>query len=652
LADRRSLLAISLVVLVTLGIVASIVVLGSAKPSPSPTASGSARPSLPVTATLPPNDQPAITMRDFEFKTEAITSVSASPAQSKLWYAQDAWWAGLYSPDADEIHIFRLDWATQIWLDTGTIVDERGDADSDFLWTGEHLYVASASKGTATSHRAKIQRFSFDPKTSRYVGDPDFPVAINDTGASGIVIDRDTRGGLWVTYVSGGSLWVAHTLSSDAHWAAPYAVPGSGPLVDEDVSSLVPYGPGRIGVEWTDQTTERVLFASHGDGGADDDWSPVETVATGVGINDDQLNLKTFDLDGARVVATTIRTTVDPDADRNPLDAQLLVMVRQANGHWTSSEAGRVEDKHNRAILLVDEDRRQMYVIAQAPTAGGIITIKRAPLDNLIIPAGAGDPLMSSPDDPAIANPTSTKGSVSVESGLVVLGSDESTGRYLHAALDLGSTPIPADVATAPRPDHPAPPKDPAPSLLVNDAFGSWPTGEPVNGWTVDASNGTALAGGKDDLRFLSLKSSKAAGFAETCKDLAQVGATRLLVDVRFRPRVGGTGEIRPLGIRGAGGEVMGLRIAEDNEFSFFDGAVRQRPGIRLVDGRWYRARLDIDVVKQSAALVLTNAAGKTVVKQSGLDWRTKDPGQPRRVCFQVSGTPASLDVDRVTVSR
>jgi hypothetical protein len=652
LADRRSLLAISLVVLVTLGIVASIVVLGSAKPSPSPTASGSARPSLPVTATLPPNDQPAITMRDFEFKTEAITSVSASPAQSKLWYAQDAWWAGLYSPDADEIHIFRLDWATQIWLDTGTIVDERGDADSDFLWTGEHLYVASASKGTATSHRAKIQRFSFDPKTSRYVGDPDFPVAINDTGASGIVIDRDTRGGLWVTYVSGGSLWVAHTLSSDAHWAAPYAVPGSGPLVDEDVSSLVPYGPGRIGVEWTDQTTERVLFASHGDGGADDDWSPVETVATGVGINDDQLNLKTFDLDGARVVATTIRTTVDPDADRNPLDAQLLVMVRQANGHWTSSEAGRVEDKHNRAILLVDEDRRQMYVIAQAPTAGGIITIKRAPLDNLIIPAGAGDPLMSSPDDPAIANPTSTKGSVSVESGLVVLGSDESTGRYLHAALDFGSTPIPADVATAPRPDHPAPPKDPAPSLLVNDAFGSWPTGEPVNGWTVDASNGTALAGGKDDLRFLSLKSSKAAGFAETCKDLAQVGATRLLVDVRFRPRVGGTGEIRPLGIRGAGGEVMGLRIAEDNEFSFFDGAVRRRPGIRLVDGRWYRARLDIDVVKQSAALVLTNAAGKTVVKQSGLDWRTKDPGQPRRVCFQVSGTPASLDVDQVTVSR
>ena len=84
--------------------------------------------------------------------------MSASPAQSKLWYAADAWWGGLVSPGANEIHIFRLDWATQTWLDTGTVVDERPDADADFLWTGEHLYVASATKGFASSHRARVMR--------------------------------------------------------------------------------------------------------------------------------------------------------------------------------------------------------------------------------------------------------------------------------------------------------------------------------------------------------------------------------------------------------------------------------------------------------------------------------------------------------------
>jgi hypothetical protein len=92
--------------------------------------------------------------------------------------------------------------------------------------------------------------------------------------------------------------------------------------------------------------------------------------------------------------------------------------------------------------------------------------------------------------------------------------------------------------------------------------------------------------------------------------------------------------------------------VAEDGEFSYFDGAVRQRPLIFLRDGRWYRARLDIDVVGRSADLILTNDAGKTLLKRAGLDWRTKEPGEPRGVCFQVSGTPATLDVDRVTVSR
>lgn len=652
MADRRSLLILSLLGVVSVAVVASIVVIGAATPSPSPNASGSSAPSIPVLVTLPPNDNPPVSLRDFAFKTQTLASVSASTAQSKLWYAEDAWWGGLYSPDANEIHIFRLDWSTQTWLDTGTVVDERADADADFLWTGEHLYVASASKGSASSHRARVVRYTYDAETSRFAQDPDFPVAIADTGASGIVIDRDSKGVMWVTYVSGGTLWIAHTLTSDAHWAPPYKLPVAGPLVDEDISSLVPFGPGRVGVMWTDQVAERVLFAWHADGDSDETWSPTELVATGVGTNDDQLNLKTFELDGTRVVATPIRTTVDVDADRNPLDAQILVMIRGADGHWTASEAGRVEDKHNRPILLVDEGRRLMYVVAQAPTGGGIVSIKRASLDTPIFRPGLGDPLVAATDDPAIANATSTKQSVSADTGLIVLASDESTGRYLHGAMDLGATAIPSDVAGGPRPEHPAPPKDPVARPLVNDDFGSWPIGEPVTGWTVEASKGTAVVGGKDAIHYLSLKSTAAAGFSESCKDFVQVGATRLVVDVRFRPSVGGSGEIRPLGVRGSGGEVMGLRVAEDGEFSFFDGAVRQRPGIRLIDGRWYRARLDIDVVGRSADLLLTDSAGKTVVKRSGLHWRTSEPGQPRRVCFQVSGTPASLDVDRVTVSR
>ena len=652
LADRRSLLALVLLVTIAVAVVASMAVLGAAPAPTLPSGSAGPAPSAPLFVTGPPNDSPAVSFRDFEYKTATVASVSASSAQSKLWYAQGAWWGGLYSPAANEFHIFRLDWATQTWRDTGTVVDERPDADADYLWTGTNLYVASATKGSTSSHRARIVRFHFDVATDRFVQDPDFPVAINDTGASGIVIDRDGTGRLWVTYVSGGTLWVAHTLSSDAHWAVPYRLPGGGPLRDEDVSSIVPFGPGRVGVMWTDQAATRVLFASHADGEGDDAWSPVEIVATGVGESDDQLNLKTFELDGARVIASPIRMTADTDAARNQLGPQIVVMIREADGHWRTSEVGRVEDKHNRPILLIDEERRLMYVVAQSPAGGGIVSSKRASLDTPVFPTGTGDPFIVSSDDPAVANATSTKQSVSAASGMVVLASDESTGRYLHGTSDLGDTPIPTDVAAAPRLDQPAPPVGTVARPLVDDEFASWPIGEPVTGWTVDAVNGTAVVGGKDALRYLSLGSSAAAGSVETCKDFAQVGATRLLVDVRFRPSVGGSGEIRPLEIRGPGGDIVGIKVRQDGEFSFFDGALRQRPGILLVDGRWYRARLDIDVAKRLTNLVLTDAAGKTIVKGSGLRWRNNEPGQPSRICFKVSGKPAFLDIDRLTVSR
>ncbi len=651
MAGRRALLALSLVVVVSVAVIASIAVLNMAPTSPTPPPSGASTPSQPVLVTAPPRDASAVTLRDFQFATEAVTSVSASTAQSKLWYAQDAWWGGLYSPDANEIHIFRLDWKTQTWLDTGTVVDERPEADADFLLAGDHLYSASATKGFASSHRARIVRYTFDPKGGRYNQDTDFPVAITDTGASGIVLDRDSTGVLWVTYVTGGSVWAAHTLTSDAHWTAPFAVPGGGVLLDEDISSIVPFGPGRMGLMWTDQVTERVLFTSHADGENDGTWAPVEVVATGVGQQDDQLNLKTFELDGARVVATPIRTTIDVDTDQNPLDPQLLVMVRAADGTWAANGVGRVEDKHNRSILLIDEARRFMYVIAQTPTGGGMIALKRASLDDPIFLPGDGDPLVSSADDVAAANATSTKQGVSVETGLIVLGSDETTGRYLHGALDLGATPIAPGVAAGPRPDKPAPPKDPGARPLVNDQFGSWPVGGPVTGWTVEAVSGSALVR-EQGPHFLRLRSTKAAGVVQACKDFADTGASRLQVEVRFRATVGGSGEIRPLGLRGPGGEVVGLRIADDGEFSYFDGAIRRRPLIFLKDGRWYRARLDIDVVGRSADLVLATSGGKTIVKASGLAWRIDEAGQPRRVCFQVSGTPAVLDVDRITVSR
>jgi len=602
-------------------------------------------------ASLP--DAVPVMIRDFVFETAEVTSPTAQKAQSKLWYAEGTWWAGLFTPTTEGTNIFRLDWATQTWVDTGTVVDERLGADPDYLWEDGFLYVASSERGKARSHAARILRFRYDAEASAFRLDPDFPVPITETGTNAIVITRDSRDTLWVTYVDQGRVMIAHTLGSDAIWTPGYQVPGSGQVLGEDISSAVAFGPGRVGVMWSDQATNRMLFVHHEDGADDASWSTVEVVAEGVGSADNHLNLKTFERDGARLVAAAVKTSLDAVADPNPLASQILVMIREADGRWTGVEAGRVQDHHSRPILLIDEVRRLLYVAAQSPFNGGVIHLKRASLDNPTFDTGLGEVLLASDLDARIANATSTKQSISPDTGLVVMASDDGTGRFLHAAVDLGRTPLSQQVAELPRPDVPPAPAS-GPARLVHDEFDSWPDGATdINGWrsTVDGG-GTVAVALDDDAHLLRLRSTGAAGSAETCKDIPRALGAMVRVDVRLRVTAAGAADVRLATVRIPGAEIVGLRVDGDGLFSYFDGDRRERTAVSLVDGRWYRAVLDIDVAARQADIRIAGPGGDAVFARSGAGWRTDKAAEPSRVCFRVSSGAATLDIDSILVSR
>jgi hypothetical protein len=598
-----------------------------------------------------PADPLPVTIRDFIFETERVRSPTAQKAQSKLWYAEGAWWAGLLAPSSDRIKIFRLDWARQTWVDTGTIVDERASADPDYLAVGDRLYVASAGTRPTSSSAARFLRFTYDASAKRYIRDPDFPVRITDIGTNAIVIARDGAKRLWITFVEAGKVMVAHTDGNDAHWSAPYAVPGSGTLRAEDISSVIAFGPGRIGVMWSDQQRQKMLFSSHADGESDDAWTPVEVVAEGAGSADNHLNLKTFERDGKELIAAAVKTSRDVVTDPNPLDPQILVMIRTDDGVWTGYEAGLVADKHSRPIVLIDEVRRLLYVAAQSPFGGGAIYVKRTDLDQPVFPTGKGDPLIASTKDLEIANPTSTKGSISPDTGLVVMASDNGSGRYLHAALDLGGTPIPSGVASIARPDRP-PVTDGGPYRIVDDTFdASAVGGDAGNGWTDTESGGQASVQAAGKRQFLRLATSKTGQSAQSCKDIGR-GGTTIVVDARVRSRVTGKGEARPLSVRGAGGEIAGLRVAADGTFAYFDGTKRIRTTRHLDDASWYAARITVDVAKKRVAIRLTDAAGRSLVAVSGLHWRIPTAVEPRDVCIRATGAASTIDLDTLQVSR
>src|SRR3954469_5120197 len=74
------------------------------------------------------------------YQDQAYTGATYEPTsdkpQSKLWYAQGAWWADMFDTVSGTWHIFRLERSSQTWVDTGVQIDGRVNTLADVLWDG------------------------------------------------------------------------------------------------------------------------------------------------------------------------------------------------------------------------------------------------------------------------------------------------------------------------------------------------------------------------------------------------------------------------------------------------------------------------------------------------------------------------------------
>ena len=148
--------------------------------------------------------------RDFSFAASGLGG-AATPmmAQSKLWFNDGLWWGVLFDRSSEEYHIYRYEWASHSWNDTGTLVDERNFSKADALWDGNHLYAVSAGpNSTNSAHSARVSRYSYNAATRSYALDPRFPVTVTNSGMKTIVLDKDTTGKLWVTYTKNNHVYV------------------------------------------------------------------------------------------------------------------------------------------------------------------------------------------------------------------------------------------------------------------------------------------------------------------------------------------------------------------------------------------------------------------------------------------------------------
>jgi hypothetical protein len=372
------------------------------------------------------------------------SSPTGSKPQSKLWWNDGFWWASMWATASGSYHIFRLELATQTWVDTGTEIDARPGTRADALWDGTHLYLAShvfATCGCSApqfGRPSRLYRYSYDAVGDRYLLDEGFPVAINDTRSETLVIDKDSTGALWATWAQDNRVYVARTLGDDRIWSPPFVLPASEAenLDTDDISTLGAFGRDSIGVMWSNQSRSAMYFAVHLDGDPPTVWRTPEVALAGNEYADDHLNLDTDS--GGRVLAV-MKTSRGDLSTPDPADVQMMVLTRdRASGTWESYRAGRVSDDHTRPILLVDEQQRRIHVFATAPTPGGAVYHKASSLDEISFAEGLGTPFMKGGSTTVLNNATSTKQNVSATTGLVVAASDGTSNRYWHNYLPLG----------------------------------------------------------------------------------------------------------------------------------------------------------------------------------------------------------------------
>ena len=368
------------------------------------------------------------------FGTTANNPTADKP-QSKLWYADGAWWGLLVSASDNLPHVHEL-MPNHTWRDTGAVVDQRADSTGDALWAGGKLYIASRN-GTSP---LRVIRMSYDSAARSWSLDPGFPAQVPTGGGSeSATIDRDSLGRLWVTYTRNSSVWVSHTSpGNDTSWVAPFrpAVPDVAINAD-DISALIRM-PGEIGVMWSDQGSSTMWFARHKDTDPDSVWT-VEPALQGPGLADDHINLKSIDGDSRGRVYAAVKTSAT-----SPGDTLLAALVRtpraDGTGQWSVAPVRTVPPSGTaiptRPIIMVDETSQELYFFYTSSESGGTILHKRTALASPSFPSGDGLPFVHSPGQ-FINNASGSKQSVTAATGLVVLANDSADNLYYHAEKSL-----------------------------------------------------------------------------------------------------------------------------------------------------------------------------------------------------------------------
>jgi hypothetical protein len=363
-------------------------------------------------------------------------------SQSKLWFHAGAWWALLLEPSGRTVRVFEL-MPDHTWRPTSAVIStEAGDV-GDALHDGDTVHVVSRHVDDSVYY----VRLAFDPATRDYRAAA--PQLVADHGArAAVTIAKDTTGRLWVGYAT--AVRVVVTYSDDGVVWAPNIVLSlreTGGLTE--TAALVSYDD-RIGILWSNQTTNSFEFASHLDGDDPLLWTR-EQALVGEAEADDHISLKRVDGDPSDTLVAAVKTSQGDRGDA-PDSVLIKVIVRAPGGVWSAVPVSTYADGMNDPILMVDQTTRTLHLFA---SRDGSIVTKQASLDDIRFEPGIGNLFILGVEG-GLLNPTGTKDPLDSRSGIVVLANDLQAHNYRHAEMPIVSPSPVVDPADVTPPEPPA----------------------------------------------------------------------------------------------------------------------------------------------------------------------------------------------------
>jgi hypothetical protein len=417
--------------------------------------------------------------RDFGYGGALATRATSDPEQSKLWYTDGFWWAGLFvssgtGSGGSHYDIFRLNTSTHSWVDTTRQIDIRDLSHGDYFWDAANLklYVASsksicravpAPPTPGCNDSIRVYRYSYNGAeptlATRYKLDAGYPKILvgglytggNFTGggSNAVTITKDAGGVYWLAYTRDdpttpapvspqhfqSDVYLSHSVDGIT-WAAPtrFAGAADGELDQDNTASIVAFGSS-VGLYWTDKHSagaSSAFFAVHPNGSDPvTGWLSPETVTSGTNAVENQSNLKA---DSTGKVYAIVKTG---------LTDQVRLFDRSTGGVWTQHNVWTSGNGNTRAQVVIDEQLGLAYAFSSSGgTTAGTIYVKAAPLSTLSFPTGKGTIFINSATDPSIDDVTLTKQMVTNATGIVAEATDRTTFQFLHGEMTLAASDV------------------------------------------------------------------------------------------------------------------------------------------------------------------------------------------------------------------